>query len=104
MLWTFPGHRRFYALADDCRTLVVIYDGGNLLDLDDRNASTVVVSFYEYAREVRKITLGELYPDLNVPVRTVSHWAWCQSTGWTSKGWTIKTVDGRVLTFNAHSQ
>src|SRR5262249_1337672 len=70
-LWTFRGYCDFDALADDCRTLVVIYGGANLLYLDDRDPSTAVIRFYDYAREVRKITLGELYPDLTVLARTV---------------------------------
>jgi len=101
-LWTLPGYRSFYALADDCRTLVVIFDGANLLDLDDCKASTVVFTFYENAREVRQITLGELYPDLTVLERTVSHFNWYRSTGWTSRGWTVESVDGRTLTFDDH--
>ncbi len=103
-LWIFSGHQRFYALADDCRTLLVIYDCANLLNLDDRSASTVVFTFYENAREVRKVALGELYPDLTVLKHTVSHWLWYRSAGWTDRGWTVETVDGRTLTFNAHPQ
>jgi hypothetical protein len=103
-LWTVPAYHRFYAVVDDCRTLVVIYEGANLLDLGDRNASTVVITFYESAREVRKITLGELYPDLAAIQRTVSHWNWYRSIGWAGGGWTVETVDGRTLTFNADSQ
>jgi hypothetical protein len=102
-LWTLPGYRSFFALADDCRTLVVIYDGANLLDLDDCKASTVVITFYENAREVRKFTLGELYPDLTALERTVSHFSWYRSAGWTGRRWTVETVDGRTLTFNGHS-
>lgn len=104
ILWTLPGYHEFYDVADDCQTRAVIYDGANLLLLDDRDASTVVITFYESAREVRKITLGEIYPDLTVLQRTQSHWAWYQSTGWQGRDWTIKTVDGRTLKFNTHSQ
>jgi hypothetical protein len=103
-LWTFPAYRHVYAVADDCQTLIVIYDGANLLGLNDRDPSTVIITFYESAREVRKVTLGEIYPDLAVLERTVSHWAWYRSTGWMGKDWMVETVDGRTLTFNARSQ
>jgi hypothetical protein len=99
-LWTLLEYHQFYALADDCRTLIVIY--GGLLNLNDRYGSTVVFTFYENANEVRKITLGEIYPDLSILPRTASHWAWYQTVGWVDKDWIMKTVDGRTLTFTAH--
>src|SRR5262249_43183517 len=60
-LWTFQGYERFYAVADDCQTLVIIYSSANLLADNNRSPSTVVFTFYDNAREARKITLGELY-------------------------------------------
>lgn len=50
----------------------------------------------------RKIALGELYPDFTVIKRTASHWLWYQSTGWKGGSWTVETVDGRTVTFDAH--
>jgi hypothetical protein len=101
-LWTLPEYRQSYAVADDCRILVVIYAGANELNLDDRYGSTLVFTFYENANEVRKITLGEIYPDLSVLNRTTSHWTWYESVGWVGKDWIMQTVDGRTLTFTVH--
>jgi hypothetical protein len=99
-VWTFPEYRRFYAVADDCRTLITFYPEGGRLTLQDRNSATVVFTFYEDAAEVKKITLGELYPDLGVLMRTASHWAWYRSARWVEGIWTVDTIDGRTVAFD----
>src|SRR5690242_10987012 len=47
LLWSVAGYQRYFAISDDCGTLVVIYGGFNLLKLEDRRPSTVVLTFYK---------------------------------------------------------
>ena len=97
--WSVPGWHRVLLVGDDCRLLGVGYPGQNLLALDDLDAATPVMTFYSGHGPVRVVRLGELYPDLTVLPRTVSHWSWLRTSGWDGHGWTVQTVDGRVLTF-----
>ena len=101
-LWTLPGYHRFYAVADGCHMLVVQYPGANLLNIMDDKPGTVVFTFFEDGKEVRKITLGNLYRDLSALKPTTSHWLWLRSAGWSGKNWTVETLDGRKLIFDFH--
>ena len=97
--WTVPGWHNVLLVGNDCRLLGVGYPGQNLLALGDRDAGTPVMTFHRDDGPVRVVRLGELYPDLTVLHRTVSHWSWELGSEWDGNRWTVHTVDGRVLTF-----
>ena len=97
--WSVPGWHRDLLVGNDCRWLGVGYEGLNLLNLGDGDAATPVMTFHADGGPARVVRLGELYPDLSVLPRTVSHWSWNRGTEWDGRRWTVHTVDGRVLAF-----
>ena len=102
-LWSIPEHRRFFMISDDCDSLVVIYDGGNLLNLEDNNPGTVVLTFYHAGQPGRRVRLGDIYSPSGGPMRTVSHWAWYTRIDWKEGLLVVETVDGRRIFFDPRS-
>lgn len=97
--WIIPGWHRDLSVADDCCTVGVGYPGLNLLALGGRDAGTAMMTFVHAAGPGRVVRLGELYADLAVLPRTVSHWLWQSAAGWDGERWSVRTVDGRTLEF-----
>ena len=97
--WSLPFWNPNLVLSDDCAILGIGYFGSNLLTTADRNADTVVMTFYRQGQIARTVRLDELYPDLAVLPATASHWLWFQKTDWNGRDWTVHTVDGRMVAF-----
>ena len=73
--WSIPGWHRVLLVGNDCRVVGVGYHGINLLDLQDREPGTVVMTFFRSDGPARVVRLRDLYPDLAVLPRTASHWS-----------------------------
>lgn len=97
--WIVPGWHRSVLVADGCRTIGVGYDGLSLLREGDLAAETPVLRFFHPDDPGRTVRLGELYPDLAVLPRTVSHRVLYRTTRWDGGAWTVETTDGRILRF-----
>lgn len=99
ILWSLPFWNPNLVLSDDCVVLGAGYDRGPLLVLAEKGPDTVVMTFYRTGEIARVVRLGDLYTDLSVLPRTASHWLWHRGTEWSGTTWTVRTVDGRVLSF-----
>lgn len=103
-IWQIEGSYPLVAIANDCESLVALYDGGNLLEPVDVAAGTVVMRLFVSGRLVRCIRLGELYSDPGALPRTASHALWYRDMGWQGRVWRVTTVDGRMITFDSRAR
>jgi hypothetical protein len=99
-LWTVKGWARAFDVADSGTHLVTCYGGLSLLPLDYRRDWTML-SFYDRGRLVRRVSLGELVPDLSKLRRTASHYEWGRCEGFDGAGkYSVETVDRGALRFD----
>lgn len=63
----------------------------------------VLVTFYRRGVPFRKVTLGELFPDLGVLEETTSHYRWgsVRRALDARQRFFVNTVDGRILAYDA---
>ena len=99
ILWSLPFWSPNLLPGKDCAVLGAGYDRGSLLVLAEKAPDTVVMTFYRDGGIVRLVRLGDLYTDLAVLPRTASHWRWHDGVQWSGQTWTVRTVDGRTLSF-----
>jgi hypothetical protein len=71
---------------------MALYRGANLLAEQDYDPSTVVLSFFHSGKLVKRVPLGELYSDIDVLPRTVSHYFWLKAADWDGGKWSIRTI------------
>ncbi len=96
-LWVMDGWFRQAALADDGETLVIGYDGLNLLSLDYRE-DDLILWIYRRGALVRAVALDEVIEDFSSLQRTVSHYLWRHYVGFDQAGnYVIETVEGRSI-------
>ena len=65
-------------VSNDGDSLVVAYDGMNLVPVD-ASMALEVLRFYHRGNLVRAVSLGDLYIDRSQLKRTISHLAWVRS-------------------------
>lgn len=96
-LWVMDGWFRQAALADDGKTLVIGYDGLNLLPLDYHEDDSILWIYYR-GRLIRAVALSEVIEDFSSLQRTVSHYLWGHYVGFDEEGrYVIETVEGRSI-------
>lgn len=99
-LWTVKGWQRVFDVADSGHHLVACFSGMNLLPLDYRK-DWAMLTFCDRGRLVRRVTLGELVPDLSRLQRTASHYQWGRCVGFDGPGThVVETVDRGVIRFD----
>lgn len=102
-LWEFPGFYPVLFVANDGKHLVVGHPDGNLLPKNAR-ADEPFLIFYTAKKTdvvIRKLTIGDIFPDLSLVPKTVSHRAWGNYLGFDHANWFgIVLFDGRVLLFD----
>jgi hypothetical protein len=97
--WPIPGWHRWLFLSDDGESVVVGYDGMNLVPLDV-TLNEPVLFFYNSGRLVRTIKLDQLYRSKSQLRRTVSHFAWVYSIGFNSSNQlVVELVNGKKVAF-----
>jgi hypothetical protein len=74
-LWSIPGWHRSLFVSDNGESLVVGYNGLNLVPVDVTLAEPML-RFYKRDKLVRMVTLGEFYKHKSQLQPTVSHLAW----------------------------
>lgn len=99
-LWVIPEHQQIIKLADDCRGMMALYPGYFALMWQDYIPSTVVLTFYDAGKLLRRISLGEIYPNIDELPQSVSHYTWAKAAGWEGGKWFIQTVDDRKIFFD----
>jgi hypothetical protein len=78
VLWSIAGWHRWLFVTDDGSSVVVCYEGLNLIPTDSP-LNLEVLRFYKRAKLVRSVRLGDLYKSKSQLKRTVSHFAWVDS-------------------------
>ena len=97
--WSIPGWHRWLFLSDDGESVVVGYDGMNLVPVDV-TLSEPVLFFYNRGRLVRTVKLDQLYQRKSQLRRTVSHFAWVHNIGFNSSNqFVVELVDGKNVAF-----
>lgn len=96
-LWTMKGWFRQAELADDGETLVVGYDGLNLLALD-YHEDDLILRIYRRGKLIRAVPLNEVIADFLSLERTESHYFWGHYVGFDEAGdYVIETVEDRLI-------
>lgn len=97
--WSIPGWHRVVAIANDGRSLVLGYDGVNLLP---RNftGDEVLLTFYHQGKLVGKVTVRALLPDRTKLRKTASHWSWGNYLGFRNNLYQIQLVSGALISFD----
>src|SRR3954468_22555539 len=83
-LWQIPGWHRYLYLSHSGESLVVEFDGGNLLPAD-ASPQSAMLQFYVKGNLVRTVLLREWFPDPSHIQKTVSHLYWGDVEGFTEK-------------------
>ena len=100
VLWSIPGWHRWLFIANDGQSLVVGYNGMNLVPLDI-SLEESVLSFYSRGKLMRQVALGDLYSSKSQLQRTVSHFAWAHIPGFNEHcELIVELVDGRTVAFS----
>jgi hypothetical protein len=100
-LWSIPGWHPWLFVSDDGESVVVGYDGMNLVPVDVALTEPVLF-FYLRGTLVRTVTLGELYQRKSQLRRTVSHYAWVRDLGYNKANQlVVELVDGKRVAFSA---
>lgn len=101
VLWSIPCWHRSLFVSDDGESVVVRYDGMNLVP-EDVTLEQRVLFFYNRGKLVRTIRLGDLYQRKSQLERTVSHFAWGDILGFNrSNQLIVELVDGKKVAFAA---
>lgn len=100
VLWSIPGWHRWMFASDDGVSLVVGYDGMNLVPRDV-GMDEPVLFFYRRGALVRKVALKELYSSKSAMDRTASHYAWAEMLGFDRENhFVVYLVGGRKRVFD----
>lgn len=84
-------------LANDGEHFVTGYDGLNLIPVNC-TWDFVLITFWRRDEKIRDVTVGELFPDTRVLVRTVSHYQGIQ--GITDYTLTVRRCDKKEVRFD----
>jgi hypothetical protein len=100
VLWKGPAMwARNAFLADDGEHFVTGYDGLNLIPAN-YSTDLVLITFWKKDQKIREVTVGELFPDPSVLVRTVSHYHWGGIRGIKGNTLIVSRCDGTQVTFD----
>ena len=102
-LWSIPGWHRWLFVSNDGASVVVGYEGMNLV-AEDVELTQPVLFFYFRGELVRTVTLRDLYQRKSQLLHTVSHYAWVNSIGYNKANQlVVELVDGKRLAFTANN-
>lgn len=93
ILWKIPGWHRWLFVSDDGESVVVGYDGMNLVPLDV-TLDEPVLFFYHRGNLVRTVTLKDFYRSKSQLRRTVSHFAWGHVPGFNHANQLVIELNG----------
>jgi hypothetical protein len=100
VLWSIKGWERVFDVSDSGDHLVACSSGLNLLPLD-YSREEPLVTFYHRGKLVRRVSVGELFPDPRKLRRTVSHYHWGSCSGFDGpRTYKVDTVDRGILRFD----
>jgi hypothetical protein len=103
VLWTLPGWHRWLFVSNDGESVVVGYDGMNLVP-QNSTLDVPVLFFYHHGRLVRTVKLSDLYQRKSQLNKTASHFAWVRQASLNASGRLIlELVDGRKAAFAAET-
>jgi hypothetical protein len=103
VLWRLPGWHRAMFVANDGKHVVTEYEGLNLIP-KDFSRDLVLITFWSAGKNIKEITLGELFPDRTLLQQTVSHYAWGTVEGINSdSSLKVHLIDGRMMYFDTSS-
>ena len=101
VLWSIPGWHRWLFVANDGESVVIGYDGMNLVPVDV-SLDEPVLFFYDRGDLVRTVRLGDLYQRRSQLRRTASHFAWAHIPGFNgSDQLIVELVNGKKVAFSA---
>lgn len=101
VLWSIPGWHRWLFIANDGESVVIGYDGMNLVPVDV-SLDEPVLFFYNRGELMRTVRLGDLYQSKTQLRRTVFHFAWAHIHGFNGSGQLIvELVNGKEVAFSA---
>lgn len=100
VLWSIKGWHRWLFVTDDGSSVVVGYEGMNLIPIDS-TLNLEVLRFYKRGKLVRFVRLGDLYKNKSQLKRTVSHLAWMYSISINQANLlVVELIDGRKIKFD----
>lgn len=100
--WIVPVWARFYLLAPDALSILVLNGGGNLLGSRDPEQIVATVFYVEDgAVRAQHFKLADIM-DPNDMTRTVSHYSWFETHHATDQGWELGLSDGKTVTITYH--
>ena len=103
VLWSMAGWFRDLYVSDGGMDVVTGYGGLNLL-ATNYSSDWVMLTFWHKGMVVREVQLKDMFKDLSVLERTVSHYHWGSTRGFNKVGrFEVMTVDGRVLEYEPPS-
>jgi len=101
VLWIIPGWHRWLFVSDNGESVVIGYDGMNLVD-QDLSLDQPIMFFYDRGRLVHTIRLADLYRSKSQLQRTASHLYWGDILGFNrANQLIIELVGGRKIAVNA---
>ena len=99
-LWSFKGWHRWLFVSEDGKSVVVGYQGMNLVPTDSA-LSLEVLHFYAQGRLVRTLRLDDLYESQSQLQRTAFHLAWVHTvTVNRANELVLELVTGRKVAFS----
>jgi hypothetical protein len=100
VLWESPKTwSRSAFLADDGEHFVTGYDGLNLIPVN-YTTNLVLITFWKKEQKIRDVTVGDLFPNTKVLVRTVSHYRWGGIQGITNNTLIVRRCDKKEVKFD----
>ncbi len=101
--WTVPGWHRWLFVSDDGESVVIGYEGMNLVPIDV-SLEEKVIFFYHRSNFLRAVKLRDLYLDKSQLKQTASHLAWGSIAGFNhANQLVVELVTGSKVAFSAKS-
>jgi len=99
-IWGIPGYHPVLFLSNN-GYLVVGYPGGNLLS-QDAKPQDEILAFYSSGKLIRSVKIQDLFADMSVLPKTVSHLSWAIGYGFDNQNrFYVITFDDRQVLFQA---
>ena len=100
--WTVPVWARYYLLAPDALSILVLSGGGNLLGSRDPDQIVATVYYVEDgAVRVQDFALNDTMNPAEMP-RTISHYLWLETYQVADDGWELVLSNNKTITITFH--
>jgi hypothetical protein len=100
--WMMHGWFRFFEIADDGEHVVIPCEGKNVVPLDYRKDMPVFY-FVRRGEVLSYVTLAQVISDWSKLSRTASHYAWEVMSEFRGTTYTVRTVEGKLISFDYKS-